>query len=241
MTKNFAHRGFRARYPENTLLAFSKALEAGCDGIELDVQLSLDGEIVIIHDETVDRTTDGSGFVKDLTLAQLKALDAGSGEMIPLLSEYLDLVEDSGVLTNIELKNDMIRYEGLEEQVIAMVRRRGLVGQVIISSFSHESVNLVKSLAPEIACGYLVSSSQRPVDWEAIAASMLLHGIEFIHPDVRLVDEGFLAMAGRHGIPFGVWTVNDAAIMQRLIDQRAYSVFTDDPALFNEVRGAAGN
>ena len=104
MTKIFAHRGYRTKYPENTLLAFRMAIETGCDGIELDVQLSKDGEIVIIHDESVDRTTNGSGAVCDMTFAQLRELDAGLGERIPLLSEYFDLVEGLPMITNIELK-----------------------------------------------------------------------------------------------------------------------------------------
>ena len=111
MTKNFAHRGYSGKYPENTLLAFEKALEAGCDGIELDVHLSSDGEVVIIHDELVDRTTDGTGLVGSHTLAQLKTLDASAGfrgvygrNEIPTLREYFELVKEKDVGTNIELK-----------------------------------------------------------------------------------------------------------------------------------------
>ena len=108
MTRNFAHRGYSGKYPENTMLAFRKAVEAGADGIELDVQLTRDGEPVIIHDELVDRTTDGTGRVKDFTLAELQALDASyiyTGQYgrnpIPTLREYCELVKDLPIVTNI--------------------------------------------------------------------------------------------------------------------------------------------
>ena len=120
--KNFAHRGFSGKYPENTLLAFQKALDEGVDGIELDVQLTSDGEVVIIHDEKVDRTTDGEGLVVSYTLEQLKKLDASyiyKGEMgfnpIPTLREYFELVKDSPIVTNIELKTGINEYPGLPD------------------------------------------------------------------------------------------------------------------------------
>jgi len=235
MTKVFAHRGYSAKYPENTMLAFEKAIEAGCDGIELDVQLSADGEMVVIHDEDVRRTTNGSGMVADLTLAELRALDAGEGEKIPLLSEYFGLAAGFDIITNVELKNDLVDYIGLEEKVVALVHERGLSERVIISSFNLKSVDKVKRLAPAIPCGYLFASPDTPdpdtPDWESVVESMRAGGVEFIHPGADMVDEDFLEVVRRRGVPFGVWTVNDAAFMRRLIDAGAYSVFTDDPLL----------
>ena len=117
MIKNYAHRGFCSQYPENTILAFQKALEEGVDGIENDVQLSKDGHIVIMHDESVDRTTNGKGWVKDLTLAELKELDASEKfgsqfgvQRVPTLREYLELVKDQPVITNIEMKTGVFEY-----------------------------------------------------------------------------------------------------------------------------------
>ena len=140
MSKVFAHRGWSGKYPENTMLAFEKAVELGVDGIELDVHLSGDRQLVIIHDETVDRTTNGKGFVKDMTVEQLKALDASAGFMgvygkteIPTLREYMELVKDLPLVTNIELKTNIYEYEGLEEMVYEMIKEYSLQDRVIIS------------------------------------------------------------------------------------------------------------
>ena len=127
--KVFAHRGFSGKYPENTMLAFKKAEEVGCYGIELDVQLTKDDEIVIMHDETIDRTTSGTGNIRDYTYQELCLVDCyGKFEgkydfqRIPTLREYLTWVKDTGLVTNIELKNSVYYYEHLEEKVIDMVR-----------------------------------------------------------------------------------------------------------------------
>jgi len=227
MTINFAHRGYRTKYPENTLLAFRKAIEAGCGGIELDVQLSKDGEIVIIHDEDVKRTTNAKGAVCDKTLEELRALDAGRGEKIPLLSEYFDLVEDLPIITNIELKNSEVPYEGMEEKVLELVRARGMSDRIIFSSFSHESVRKIKKLAPDIPCGFLCT---KKIDFEAVAAAMKETGVEYIHPGVRSLKIDFMEYVIEHDIPISVWTVNGKARMKRLIAHGAYGIFTDNPA-----------
>lgn len=121
---NVAHRGLSGLYPENTMIAFRKAIEADCDGIEMDVHLTRDGVPVVIHDEEVDRTTNGSGYVKDFTYEQLCNLDAGikfsdefKGEKIPTLKEFFDFMKDNDKLINIELKNSIIHYEGLEKGI----------------------------------------------------------------------------------------------------------------------------
>ena len=125
MIKNFAHRGFSGKYHENTLLAFEKAVEAGADGIELDVQLTKDGEVVIIHDETIDRTTDGKGFVADYTYDELKKIDASyiyknhyGFNKIPTLKEYFTLIKDTKIITNIELKTGINEYLGIEKKFL---------------------------------------------------------------------------------------------------------------------------
>ncbi len=140
---NFAHRGFKGKYPENTMLAFNKAIEAGADGIEFDVHLSKDGEIVIIHDETLERTTDGSGLVGEKTLDQLKNLNASKAypdyqvQRILTLSEYFDFAKDYDIITNIELKTSIIDYPGIEEKVYKVIKEYNLAEKVIISSFNH--------------------------------------------------------------------------------------------------------
>ena len=159
----WAHRGCSLMYPENTLLAFEKAAAlTGLTGIELDIQLTRDGHMVVCHDETVDRTTNGSGRICELTLAELKRLniDAGDGriERIPTIHEVLELLEvpmKNGLLLNIELKNSIIHYEGMEEQIVSLVHERGLQDRVVYSSFYARSLALVKALDPMASIGVL--------------------------------------------------------------------------------------
>ena len=127
MTKNFAHRGFSGKYPENTLLAFSKAIEEGVDGIENDVHLTKDGVLVVMHDELVDRTTNGKGYIKDKTYEELAQLDASyifkeyGPQKVPTLREYLELVKDTDIITNIELKTGVFEYPGIEQKVLSLI------------------------------------------------------------------------------------------------------------------------
>jgi len=231
MTKNIAHRGFSARYPENTMLAFEQAIKAGCDGIEFDVHLTKDEQIVIIHDESVDRTTDGTGFVGDLTLAELRTFDAGQGERIPTLDEYFDLVEGKDFLSNIELKNSVIYYPGLEQLVIDKVRARGFADRVVLSSFNHVSMLECKRLAPEIRCGFLCES------WLIDAGAYTKrHGMECYHPGYRgLTDEAIREIHGQ-GIEINTYTVNDPDAMRRLaLTHKVAGIITDDPTVLRGV------
>lgn len=196
MIKTIAHRGYSARYPENSMLAFTKALETGCEGIELDVHLSSDGIPVILHDEWVDRTTDGAGAVKDMTLAQLRALHLDQGERIPTLEEYLDLVRTSSVFTDIELKNSIFPYPGLEREVIRLIRRYGLEDRTLFSSFNHFSILECKKEAPEIFCGLLTWS------WLIGAGGYTRkNGVECYHPEFHSVTSA--AMEERIGADIG--------------------------------------
>lgn len=163
--KIWAHRGESGHAPENTLPAFRLAWAMKADGIELDVQLSKDGTVVVIHDERVDRVSDGIGWVKDLTLEELKGLDVnrnvkfaayGKGE-IPTLAEVLDFAAETDMTVNIELKNNVVPYEGMEEKVLELVRERGLEERVIYSSFNHESMRRIQRLAPGARTGFLYS------------------------------------------------------------------------------------
>lgn len=150
-------------YPENTITAFSKALEIrGLSGIEMDIQLTKDGEIVVIHDERVDRTTDGIGYVKDFTYLQLKKLAVktgeGKAERIPAISEVLDVVQckmKQGMLLNIELKNSEIRYDGMEERIFSLIVNRGLQDKIVYSSFYAKSLEKIRNLDPEAMIGVL--------------------------------------------------------------------------------------
>ena len=161
--KIWAHRGCSQRYPENTLLAFEKAIELkNLTGIELDLQLTKDGELVVIHDERVDRTTEGIGFVRDYTLAELKKLhvyaDINTSQQIPTMDEVFDLLEPklkSRMKLNIELKNSVYPYPGMEEKIIDLVHKRGLEKAVVYSSFYAKSLELVRQLDPDTEIGIL--------------------------------------------------------------------------------------
>lgn len=230
-TINFAHRGASAVCPENTMAAFRKALELGATGIETDVQMTADGQLVLIHDETVDRTTDGSGWVKDLTAAQLSGLDAGTwfqeafaGERLPLLEDLLSLLKDRDTVLNIEFKNGIVPYPGMEEKVIGLVRAYGMTGRVVLSSFNHYSLACAKALAPEIRTGILyMEGLYRPWDYAATLGAEALHAHHYaVLPE--WVDEAL-----RHGVCYHPFTVNDPERMKQLLDSGAAGIITDVP------------
>lgn len=163
MMKIWAHRGCSLLYPENTITAFSKAVQiSGLAGIELDIQMTKDGQIVVCHDERVDRTTDGIGELRDFQYAQLRRLKInapnGHFERIPAIDEVLDLLEGrlkDGMQLNIELKNSVFAYEGMEQKIIDIVYSRGLGGSVVYSSFCMESVGRIVQIDPGAQTGIL--------------------------------------------------------------------------------------
>lgn len=165
--KIWAHRGCSQTCPENTLLAFAKAAEIRkLTGIELDIQMTRDGEIVVVHDERVDRTTEGTGFVKDYTLIQLKKLhiyaDDRPVQSIPTMGEVFDLLETrmkSGLKLNIELKNSIYPYNGMEEKIVELVNKKGLGQSVIYSTFYAKSLEKLKKLDPDAKLGILDSKA----------------------------------------------------------------------------------
>jgi glycerophosphoryl diester phosphodiesterase len=227
----FAHRGFSSRYPENTMLAFRKALEAHCDGIELDVHLCKDGEPVIIHDEDAARTTGVSGQIRDMTLADLRRLDAGQGQAVPTLEEYLALAAAHPIVTNIELKNDRVPYAGLEEKTLDLVRRYGLEARVIFSSFNHDAVIKCKALAPEIPCGFLTDA---PI--ADPGAYLKKHDVEYLHPKYEILRGAFWEEILRDNVPLHVWTVDDEAGMRDLMDKGVRGIITNNPLLPHEMK-----
>lgn len=192
--KIWAHRGCSYDYPENTLLSFKKAanlLEQGLTGIETDIQLTKDGYIVVIHDESIDRTTDGHGCVRDFTLEELKQFKIFSGdpdhpEHIPTIEEVLDLLEDSfkkGLLLNIELKNSFFAYEGMEQKILKLVEERGLNENIVYSSFSIKSMTWIKQLNPKAHTG-LLGGAVSDLYWRYRKPS----GAEALHPIIGGMD-----------------------------------------------------
>lgn len=161
--KIWAHRGCSQCYPENTILAFEKAVAIdGLCGIELDIQLTKDGVMVVCHDEKVDRTTSGIGFIKDQTFEEIRRLVIGAADgsvwKIPTIEEVLDLLQEPmkrGFRLNIELKNSNIPYEGMEEKIVSLVHARGIEKSVVYSSFSAKSMEKIRSLDPDAETGIL--------------------------------------------------------------------------------------
>jgi glycerophosphoryl diester phosphodiesterase len=237
-TLNIAHRGASSVAPANTLSAFEKAAALGADGIEFDVHLSADGVPVVIHDATVDASTDGSGPVASLTLAQLKRLDAGAyfspqfaGETLPTLEEVLAAF-GSRLLLNVELKSVSLRDNGLEQVVLAQIAQHDLSEQVLISSFNPFALRRVKRLAPHILTGLLYAPDLPLPLRRAWLACIAPH--EARHPAYTMVNAQYVAWARRRGYRVHPWTVDDADEMARLIDLGVDAIITNRPDLLRD-------
>ena len=240
MVKNFAHRGFSGNYPENSMLAFRKAVETeGCDGIELDVHLSKDGEVVIIHDERVDRTcVNATGLVKDMTLEELKKCDisfkfAGQCEpqYIPTLREYFELVKDTHIVTNIEIKTSNYEYHGIEQKVYDLIVEYGLKDKIIISSFNHFTIKRMKEVCPDMKCGLLTETWM--IDAGAYTKNL---GVECLHPIFfNMIGEQFDEVKS-NGLEVNVWTVNEESDIRLMIERGVDSIIGNFPDRITKIR-----
>lgn len=237
MTINFAHRGFSGEFPENTMLAFQKAVETGCDGIELDVHLTKDGKIVVIHDHTLDRTTNGSGFVRDYTLEELKQLNAAAhfkgnfkGVTIPTLEEYFDFIKDYPILSNIELKNTSYYYSNLEEKVIEMIYAYHLEEKTMFCSFNIPSMMRCKELAPQLKTGLLYGEELGNCG----EFTQKCHA-DFWHPHYSKMRAEDFKNCAVHGVGVNVWTVNDESVMKEMLDYQVNGIITNFPNKLNKL------
>jgi glycerophosphoryl diester phosphodiesterase len=233
----YAHRGARVRAPENTLRAFRLAFELGADAIECDVQRSRDGRLVIIHDGTVDRTTDGSGWVAEMSFAELRGLNAGRGERIPALEETLALARERDGGINLEVKGESVA-EALEtaEALLAAVREleEEMRGRVLVSSFAHPAIALLKARLPWLRTGALFGDEWRGRD---LLAPALAAGAKALHPGLRLVTPELVRRAHDAGLAVNVWTVNRPADIQRSIAWEVDGIFSDYPERVVAARG----
>jgi glycerophosphoryl diester phosphodiesterase len=204
MTKIFGHRGAKGTYPENTLLSFKKAIEIGVDGLELDVHVTKDGEVVVIHDETLDRTTSGSGWIKDLTLAEIRKVSAGSRfchfnkyeknwdhEKVPTLQEVLELIAPYPIELNIELKTSMIPYDRIEEKVLQIVDQFASDKKVIYSSFHLPTLIRIKQMEQEANIAWLLNKGiSLPEDHLSTLDLEALHlHKHIVIPDTKLYEQ----------------------------------------------------
>ncbi len=237
----FAHRGASAHAPENTLAAFELALAQGADGIELDVKLSADGHVVVIHDPTTDRTTGAHGRVKDLSLAELRGLNAGSfysanfsTEKIPMLEEVFEALGKK-IFINVELTNYNTHRDHLVESVCMLVKKFNMQKHVMFSSFYASNLSKARSYLPEVPCGLLAFNG-------LIGAWARSFGFAFgkyaaLHPYLKDVTPQQVQRVHRLKGRVHVWTVNAEEDMRRLFGWGVDAIFTDDPQLAVRVRG----
>jgi glycerophosphoryl diester phosphodiesterase len=234
------HRGGAALWPENSLLAFRQALAAGVEFLETDVHPTADGELVILHDPTLDRTTTGRGAVRDARLAdltglRLRAADGSvTGEPIPTLAQLLDLMRPSRAELLLEIKAgpDRRRYPGIEEKVLAALRPRDLTARTVIMGFHRETVQRVRELDPAIRTALLVARSQ--IDRAGVPATDAVTwatavGATALGLQHTAVDAAVVAAARRAGVLLGAWTVNEEADIRRMLDLGVDVVISDRP------------
>jgi len=223
-----AHRGGAGLAPENTLAAFRNALAMGVDVLEMDLHVTADGEVVVIHDPTLQRTTTGRGYVRDTTLADLQRLDAGSwfnaqfaGERVPTLRSVFDLVRASGnsrVRFNIETKYEPAAPappQDFEERALRVIREAGMTDRVIIQSFYYPSLTRVKTLDRSVVTSALRAATDATPDPVAVVRSA---PADIYSPSIRLVSRATVDAVHRAGIPIVPWTVDDPAQMERLLE-----------------------
>ena len=237
----FAHRGASAHAPENTLAAFGLALAQGADGIELDAKLSADGNVVVIHDATLDRTTRTHGRVQDLALADLRALDAGgffsskfASEKIPMLEEVFDAF-GRNLFINVELTNYNTPRDHLVESVCMLVKKFNLQKRVMFSSFYAANLSKAHSYLPEVPGGLLAYPSLMGA-W-ARSFGFAFGRYTALHPYLNDVTPQQVQRAHRLKRRVHVWTVNAETDMRRLFGWGVDGIFTDDPQLAIRVRG----
>jgi len=231
-TRVIAHRGFSGRAPENTLFAIREAIAIGADMVEIDVTITADGHVILLHDETLDRTTSGSGLPTDRTLEEIRLLDAGSwfstvfaGEKIPTLSEALRTVKDR-ILINIEIKPEAVEH-GVVPKVAALINEHEMLEQVVVSSFSPEALRLMKIIDPAVVTATLFNKELH-TGHDPLEIIQEVGSREFNISGKRVTPE-MIERCHKHGFPVAVYTVNEESDFRRLIEIGVDAVFTDHP------------
>ncbi len=238
-TKVWAHRGASAYAPENTIPAFKMAVEMGADGVELDVHMSSDGKLVVIHDETVDRTSNGSGRVVDMTCQELKALDFSCGmegyanARIPTLKEVYGLLKPTGLQINVEIKADVVVYYGIWDELIKLEREMGMQGRILYSSFNHFVLMKLRELDPTAKIGLLYSHGM--VDpW---VYANYLHA-DAVHPHYLAAQApGVIEGCKKNGVAIHAWTCNDEKVIRELAQAGVEAVITNFSDRAREIIG----
>jgi glycerophosphoryl diester phosphodiesterase len=241
-----AHRGGSLLWPENSLLAFRNALGLGADYIEFDVHLSRDGEVVVIHDPTLERTSTGHGAVREKSLEELRTVHlkdhtgAVTEETIPTLDEVAALAarEKRRMLLEIKVDERHQRYPGIEEKVLAILDRRGMAKSTVVMAFEPETWRHVRELRPDVTAGALYSPGTLRAMGSTVARELeeaRKLGVEFVGLHQDLVDAATVVAARNLGLRLGVWTVNEPATLRSFIDQKVGVVITDRPDLARQL------
>ncbi len=228
----WAHRGASGHAPENSLEAFDLAFRLGADGLELDVQLSADGRVVVCHDETIDRTSNGVGAIAEMTYAELAAFDYANDQtgfsniMLPTLEQVFALLDDTEMVINIELKNSIEPYPGLEDAVVELVHRASWDHRVVLSSFNHLSVARLQGSGLRTAILYSEPLYEPWVHAERVGATA-------VHPSGHAlrIDPGSVAECRERGIDVNVWTINTPEDARAAADLGVHAIITNYPEI----------
>jgi glycerophosphoryl diester phosphodiesterase len=243
----WAHRGASCVAPENTIEAYSLARDLGADGIELDVHLSKDGELIVAHDETVDRCSSGTGRIIDMTIKEIKQLDFSNhkagyrGSRVPTLAEVYEFIKPTNMTVNIELKTGIVLYEGIEEKCVKLARDVGMSGRVFYSSFNHYSLMLLKSLE--------ANARIAPLYQEALVEPWqyaVRIGAQAIHPFYpTMATPDIMVKLAETGVLCNPWTVDDEKALGWMFQLGVNAVITNNPDLavrvFNSMQKKDGS
>ena len=234
---NFAHRGFTASAPENSMAAFKAAIELGAHGIELDVRTCKTGELVVFHDPTLARLTNGRGFIKNKTLEELKELRINThggktDEQIPTLEEVIELV-DGRALLNVEIKTNGLPKNHIENKVVEVLRNYGIEYKTIISSFNPLVMRRLKRIDNQLLTGFLIDNNFNVRRSEILLTKF--SGAKAIHLEKSLATEAFIKKVRTLGFYCIVWSVNDPAVMERLANMGVEAIITDKPDLLKNI------
>lgn len=233
----YGHRGASAYAPMNTIPAFELAAKQGADAVELDVHLTKDGELVVFHDFIVDETSNGKGAIVEMSLAELKSLDAGTwfspnfaGTAIPTLDEVFEAIGKK-LFVNVEIKSLSPTGDGTEEAVAACIERHAMQKRVIVSSFNPKVIKRFRPLIPDVPLGYLLSPEMMAGSTQVVVNP---HNYEAIHLHYDMITESQMAWAKEHGHIVNVWTVNEPAHARQLAMQGVHGIMTDNPDLIKQ-------
>ena len=231
-----AHRGASAQYPENTLLAFRRAIEQRVDALELDVHLTADDELVIIHDSTLERTTNGYGNVHDKTLQEIRQLDAGQGEKIPLLEEAIQLARAAQIRLCVEIKGATETEElAIAESTVRALEVANFLSQVIVTSFSPQALLRAKAIQPELSTMLDPSPQDGSLTPRQICAQALRAGANCLSYDFRFLTPAISSECQLTGLALWPWDPDEPEDMRQVIMLGVHGIMTNRPEVLNKV------